>query len=195
MHSMLSNFPTEKVKLIKKNGEVHENIEALVDRKKIFIDNATVPIEEEDTIERTLPTGSKEQFVVVDRGFYKGAHGIPDHYQIEVEKVSGYRKQLRGSITQTYNIHNESGKVNIHSTDNSVNFKLTENDEQLFITLKQLAYSLENNEEIVLKIDEMRASAGKPTFSQKYSSFIQAIANHMTIFAPFIPALTAFLTK
>ncbi|MFZ5945060.1 MAG: hypothetical protein ACOYVD_13230 [Bacillota bacterium] len=195
MRSILSNFPTEKVKLLKKNGEIYEGIEALIDSEKIFIDDATVPIEEEDIIERMLPTGSKEQFIVIDRGFYKGMHGIPDHYQIEVEKVSRYHKPARGSITQTYNIRNESGKININSTDNSVNFTLSENDEQLFETLKQLAASLENSDEIVSKIEEMRTTAGKPTFGQKYTAFIQSIANHMTIFAPFIPTLTTFLAK
>jgi len=154
-----------------------------------------VPIEEEDIIERTLPTGSKEQFVVIDRGFYKGMHGIPDHYQVKVEKVSRYHKPASGSITHTYNIHNESGKININSTDNSVNFALSENDEQLFETLKQLAASFENRDEIVSRIEEMRTTAGKPTFAQKYNAFIQSIANHMTIFAPFIPTLTSFLAK
>lgn len=86
MSNILGSFPTEKVKLLKKNGEVYENIEALVESKKIFIDDATVPVEEEDIIERTLPTGSKEQFIVVDRGFHKGMFDIPDHYQIKVEK-------------------------------------------------------------------------------------------------------------
>jgi len=195
MSNILGSFPTEKVKLLKKNGEVYENIEALVESKKIFIDDATVPVEEEDIIERTLPTGSKEQFVVIDRGFYKGMFGIPDHYQIKVEKVSTYRKPVPGNITQTYNIHNESGKINIHSIDNSVNYTLSENDEQLFETLKQLAASLKNRDEIISSIEEMRTAVGKPTFSQKYNAFIQSVANHMTIFSPFIPALTSFLVK
>jgi len=195
MSNILGSFPTEKVKLLKKNGEVYENIEALVESKKIFIDDATVPVEEEDIIERTLPTGSKEQFIVIDRGFHKGMFDIPDHYQIKVEKVSAYRKPVPRNITQTYNIHNESGKINIHSIDNSVNYTLLENDEQLFETLKHLAASLKNRDEIISSIEEMRTAVGKPTFSQKYNAFIQSVANHMTIFSPFIPALTSFLVK
>lgn len=90
MRMFLSNFPTEKVKIIKRDSSVIENIEALIDGKQIFIDDATINIEEGDVVERVLPSGSKEQFLVVDRGFYKGMHGIPDHYQIEVEKQSTY---------------------------------------------------------------------------------------------------------
>ncbi|MCF8012147.1 MAG: hypothetical protein K9L17_13070 [Clostridiales bacterium] len=36
MRSMLSNFPTEKVKLIKKDGSIFDNIEALVETGKVF---------------------------------------------------------------------------------------------------------------------------------------------------------------
>lgn len=32
-------------------------------------------------------------------------------------------------------------------------------------------------------------------FAEKYNNFIQSIANHMTIFAPFIPALSSLLTS
>ena len=86
MRSILRSFPTEKVKLIKKDGGSFENIEALVQTEKIFIEDASISIEEEDIIERTLPNGDQERFVVIDRGFYKGIHGIPDHYQIKLKK-------------------------------------------------------------------------------------------------------------
>lgn len=195
MRSMLSGFPTEKVKLIKKSGKIVDNIKALIDKKHIFINDATVPIEEDDIIERTLPTGSTEQFTVIDRGFYKGMHSIPDHYQASVEKVTKYKQHIPGNVTNNYNISNDSGKININSIDNSINVTLSENDEKLFETLKKLAASLDNSDEVISRIDEMHNSAGKETFSQKYNAFIQSIANHMTIFAPFIPALTTFLVK
>lgn len=122
-------------------------------------------------------------------------HGIPDHYQISVEKVTGYKKTISGKVTNTYNIRNESGKININSSDSSVNITLSENDEKLFETLKMLAISLDNVDEVISKIDTMRESAGSADFGQKYNAFIQSVANHMTIFAPFIPALTTFLLK
>lgn len=63
--------------MIKRDGSIFENIEGLVQTGKIFIEDTSVSIEEEDIIERTLPNGTKECFVVLDRGFYKGMHGIP----------------------------------------------------------------------------------------------------------------------
>lgn len=195
MRSILRNFPTEKVTLIKENGSIFENIEALVQTGKIFIEDTSVLIEEEDIIERTLPNGSKERFVVLDRGFYKGMHGIPDNYQIKVEKESKYKSSKTNSSSQTYNINNQSGKINIHSIDQSINYILTPNDEQLFLTLKELARSIDSNENIENIVQELRDNVGNKTYAEKYNEFIQSIANHMTIFAPFIPVLSEFLTK
>lgn len=60
--------PTEKVRLIKQNNQIIEDIEVLADKKKFFIDDATVLIEENDVIERVLPTGGIEQYFVTDQG-------------------------------------------------------------------------------------------------------------------------------
>lgn len=195
MHSMLRNFPTEKVKLIKKDGSIFENIEALVQTGKIFIEDTSVSIEEEDIIERTLPNGTNERFVVLDRGFYKGMHGIPDNYQIKVEKESKYKSTINSGLGQTYNINNQSGKINIHSVDQSFNYTLTANDEQLFKTLKDLARSVDIDGQLEELVQELRDNVGNKTYAEKYNKFIQSAANHMTIFAPFIPMLSEFLLK
>lgn len=193
MRNMFRNFPTEKINLYKKSGEVIEDIEALVEPKKIFIDDASVIIEEEDIFERNLPNGAVEQYKVLDRGFYKGMHGIPDHYQVSVEKVTSLSRRTSGGAI--YNIQNDGGKVNIHSMDNSVSISITANDEKLFETLVQLAEHLQNKEEIIKAVKEMRQEVGKPSFADKYNTFVQSVANHITIFAPFIPTLTNFLTR
>lgn len=195
MRSMLRNFPTEKITLIKKDGSIFENIEALVQTGKIFIEDTTVSIEEEDIIERTLPNETKERFVVLDRGFYKGMHGIPDNYQIKVEKESKYNSKINSGLGQTYNINNQSGKINIHSVDQSVNYTLTANDEQLFKTLKDLARSVDSDGQLEELVQELRDNVGNKTYAEKYNKFIQSAANHMTIFAPFIPMLSEFLMK
>lgn len=194
MRRLLSNFPTEKVRIIKQDLSVIEWVEALVESKKIFVDDGTVNIEEGDIIERVLPSGAKEQYLVVDRGFYKGMRGIPDHYQITVEKQSTYTKVSRGQVINQYNITN-ADRVNIHSTDNSTTYQITANDLSILETVRTLAKGLNNEQEIISAVDEMQDNVGKRGFAEKYNAFIQSVANHMTIFAPFIPALSALLTK
>jgi hypothetical protein len=191
MRSILSNFPTEKITLIKKTGETIKDIEANVQTKKIFSEDASIIIEEGDVFERILPNGAIEQYLVIDRGFYKGMRGMPDHYQTSVEKVTD-RKEKQNNIV--YNINSESGKINVNSIDNSTTITLTENDEKTFETLLSIAKSMDNSEEIAENILAMKSQIGKPEFGKKYNDFIQSVANHMTIFAPFIPAITKFIT-
>ena len=196
IRSILRSFPTEKVKLIKKDGSIFENIEALVKTGKVFIEDTSVSIEEEDIIERTFSNANKERLVVLDRGFYKGMHGIPDNYQIIVEKESKYKSTISSGSGQTYNINNQSGKINIHLIEQSVNYTLTANDEQSFKTLKDLARSIDKEGQLEEDIiDELRNNVGKDTYAEKYNKFVQSAVNHMTIFEPFIPMLSGFLLK
>ena len=86
MRRILAGVSTEKVKIIKPDQSVIENVDALVQREKIFVDDGTLNIEEGDIIERTLPSGSKEKYLVEDRGFFREMNGIASHYQIKVKK-------------------------------------------------------------------------------------------------------------
>lgn len=98
-------FSTEKVRLHKLGGEDIPEIEAVVDMEQFTIDDGTLLIEEGDIFERTLPNGGIEYYRVVDRGFYKGGFGIPDHYQAKVMKVD--KHELEQLIQK-------SGKQKLH---------------------------------------------------------------------------------
>lgn len=194
MRRMFSSFPTEKVRLIKEDKTVVENIEALVDKSHIFIDDSTIDIEEGDIIVRDLPTGKSESYLVIDRGFCSAMGGIPAHYQVSVQKQTKLSSPSNEKVINNYNISGAE-KININSTDNSVTYNMAENVTALMETLKTLAKELENSSAIIDSIEEMKNSVGKKSFAEKYNSFIQNVANHMTIFAPFIPALTQLLIK
>ena len=97
----------------------------------------------------------------------------------------------------TYNVSGNNARVNIDSTDNSVNIVET-NDLKIFQDLKDIASKIENESErinVIESIEAMEAEAGKEKFADKYKNFISTAANHMTLFAPFIPPLTELITK
>lgn len=191
---MLSSFPREKVKLIKRSSVVIEDIDAVVQSDLIVIDDASLDIEEGDTIERILPTGKSEYYLVLDRGYFV-AHGrFPAHYQVSVRKQSSIDLDKGKNVVNNYNI-GTAEKVNINSTDNSVTYNISSEDVALMETLKMVAKELENKDAIIQSIEEMKSSIGKKSFAEKYNAFIQGVANHMTIFSPFIPALTQMLTN
>jgi hypothetical protein len=182
------------VALVKKDGRRFPNVPASVQHGKIFIDDASLPVEEGDHIERELPNGLTERFLVLDRGFYKGMHDIPDHYQIQVRKESAIRTKPSESVV--YNVTGPNARININSSDRSVNV-VNVTTENLFVELRR---ALEGSDiaaptrsAIASIVDEMEAARGKPSFIKHYRDFISAVADHVTIFAPFIPALTQLL--
>lgn len=86
--AMFSDFPKENIVLHKLSGEIINGIDAIVEPKTIFIDDAKINVEEGDFFERSLPNGSTEIYHVIERGFYKGMGSMPDHYQTKVEKTN-----------------------------------------------------------------------------------------------------------
>ena len=78
---MLSDFMTDRVTLVKANGERREGIKANVQPATILIDDGNVPLEEDDVLERTLPNGMIERYLVLDRGYFAAWQGHPAHYQ------------------------------------------------------------------------------------------------------------------
>jgi len=86
MRSILANFPTEQILFHKQSGETFE-VKALVGSSGINTEDTSISIEIDDYFERTIPSGSKEYYIVTDPGFHKGTSGIPDHYQTKVKMV------------------------------------------------------------------------------------------------------------
>lgn len=86
MRSILSNFPTETLILHKPSGDTF-GVTGLVDSSTVFSDDTSIPIETNDYFERKLPNGVIEYYKVIDAGFYKGAHGVPDNYQTKVQQI------------------------------------------------------------------------------------------------------------
>jgi hypothetical protein len=97
-----------------------------------------------------------------------------------------------------YNLHGAHSRVNIQSEDQSVNVSsITE--QQVFSGIRQaIAQGVSDDTErgaILDKLDALEKSVRSTDFLSKYQSFINAVASHMTIILPFIPALTQMLGR
>ena len=114
--------------------------------------------------------------------------------RIEEIIVLGNDAFVVNNINQQYNI-SDTCKVNIDSSDTSTTYQISVNDLSMLDTIRTLARDLDNSAEIIAALDQMQENVGKKSFADKYNNFIQSIANHMTIFAPFIPALSSWLTN
>jgi hypothetical protein len=101
------------------------------------------------------------------------------------------------SIQHVYHLTGDNARVNVNSTDQSTNV-VTRTSEQIFADLRAQLNSIarpEERTEVLSRLDELERAQGSPSFAQKYTEFIGAAANHMTLLAPFIPVLTEMLKK
>jgi len=185
----------DRVTLVKKDGQRFENIPASVQSNLIFTQNPQIPIEDGDCFERRLPSGVVESFVILDAGFHQRLHSIPAHYQSRVRKETGVAIQAPSTHT-VYNLIGPNTRVNIQSSDASTNVVNVEAS-ALFVALrKAIAESVQDanvKQRLTDTVGGMEATVGSRTFSERYKEFIGLVADHMTVFAPFLPALSQLL--
>lgn len=187
----MENLLRDKVTLVKKNGQMHENIKANVQPNMISIFDETMPIEEGDRIQRKLSNGLIESYIVLDRGFHSGIGIIKSHYQCKVRKETAIPSTPPNNVI--YNVSGENPRININSVDHSMNVVNVSSD-KLFDELRRVIEdNIEKKHEILNLIDEMEKNKDKKSFVNSYQKFISSMADHMSLVAPFIPALTQLL--
>jgi hypothetical protein len=115
------------------------------------------------------------------------------------------RKRLRKkqaavsqNVTNVYHVYGHNPRWNTNSTDNSVNI-VSITQEEIFAALNQdIVEKIQDGEEqsdILQRLDALEKAQGTKLFAERYTDFISAAANHMTLIAPFIPALSELLKK
>lgn len=115
------------------------------------------------------------------------------------EEVQLEESKRRHEVPGTVNIYNLQGshsRVNIQSEDRSVNVSsITE--QQVFSGIREAitqgVTDAVEKKMILEKLATLEKSAHSDSFMSKYKEFINVVANHMTIIAPFLPALAQML--
>jgi len=200
---MFNHFTKDTVTICKQNGERTEGIKAGVLPNGIIIEvqrnEDMSAIEAGDIIEHKQTNGIVEQYRVLDPCYCDiPAVTVGKRYQCKVEKLSALNQQ-RPNVSTTYNVN--ATQANFASDDATITAKQTLNIEQsneiekLFESLLEVVKNntLENQKAIESAISEMKQAVGKPSFVEKYNAFMQSVANHITIFMPLMPQLTALL--
>lgn len=190
----LRSFMIDTVSLVKRDGRRIDNIKASVQTKKIYIDDGSLPIEEGDTITRTLPNGLEEEYRVIDRGYFGGMGGIKAHYQIEVRKTS--RINTERPATVIYNLNGANPRVNNNSVDASMNVVSTSPDHLFDELRKAIESGVEDSfkkSELLSRVSDLESTRGMPTFLERYKAFVALAADHWGLMQPFVPALTQML--
>lgn len=125
--------------------------------------------------------------------FIQWADNVP-YYVVINNSARTYDEQL----TEYERMHQAAGTINNYNYNNTGGIMIlgdVSDSTILFDALRGKAAQIQNGEEIKEQISDMENSVGTKTFAEKYHAFIQSAANHMTLFAPFIPALTQLLSQ
>jgi hypothetical protein len=186
----------DMVILVKQDGRRFDNIRAVVSPTRIIIDDASLPVEEGDRFHRTIPSGLTEVYLVLDRGFYAGLAGTPDHYQVSVRKETALPARQPGQVI--YNIvSGPNPHLNINSVDLSASV-VQVTSEKLFDELRAaVAGAIQDparRDAILGAIGLMQQTQGKKSFAARYREFVALAADHMALVGPFIPALSQLLS-
>lgn len=190
------NLMNDKVAFVKRDGRRFENLPASVQTGLILTQNAQIPIEDGDRFERRLPSGIVESFLVLDAGFYQAMHGIPAHYQSKVQKESAIPRAPAQASHSVYNIVGPNARVNIQSTDSSTNV-VNMDAPALFDGMREAVREAIDDSvlesQLLERIDAMQTAIGTPDFARRYKEFVGVAADHLTLLAPFLPALSQLL--
>jgi hypothetical protein len=111
----------DRVTLVKKDGRRFPNLPAVVpDHRTIMTNDPSIPIEDGDDFERTLPSGVVELFAVLDAGFRAALPGLPAGYSSKVRKSTA-PAPVPQRVVNNYNLVGPNSRVNNQSVDSSTN--------------------------------------------------------------------------
>ncbi len=123
-----------------------------------------------------------------------------NHRNIAITKSKEYFLKSKEEIKKTKEKHTiiNNGLINNAPMSNCTiqigqhnNTTIEDNHKQTFDDLRQLIQTQVVDNQLILEaLIELEDNYGKGSFVEKYNNFIQSAANHITLLAPFIPALT-----
>lgn len=185
----------DRVTLVKKDGRRFPDLPAAVQSSKILTLDPQVPIDDGDHFERSLPSGTVERYLIIDAGFHQAFHGIPAGYQSRVRKETAFTAPVNPTHV-VYNVTGPNARVNVQSTDSSTNV-VNVDTSALFVALREVVFQsiadAQARQRVESVLDGMESAVGTRAFSERYKEFMSVAADHMTVLAPFLPALSQLL--
>lgn len=108
---------------------------------------------------------------------------VPYHIEI-FNSARTYHEQL-----EEYNRERTASPVQVVNNNYTFNIADTSALHEIISKIRKEAQKVEDNAALLKAIDELEQSIGKPSFFQKYQSFISSAANHVTFFGGIASAI------
>lgn len=182
---------TDKVSLIRKNGDIVDNIFASVQGRKVFMDDMNLKMEEGDKLIRIHPNGTEETYLILNLKYL--LFGDLSHIEIDVKKDT----QIDLLKPQELHIYSSNSQIIINSPNSNLNaLNIAQGD--LFERLRQVVdknITDDNNikAELLRQVEELEKAQGDESFSERYNRFIASAANHATLWGALSPFISPLL--
>lgn len=186
----------DQIDIVAPDGTVRCSVLGYYSGTEFVLDDPKADVEVGDEIRRPLPNGKEEVFRVVNPVFHNDKSGrmFGSHWQVKVAKDGNFPRHKGGNYN--INLHGTNARVNINSTDNSVNTSI---EESPFTSIKSAIQhgvpDQAEKSELLSRIAKLEKAKEQGSFTKAYQQLIGSAANHMTILAPFLPALTQMMTQ
>lgn len=184
-------MPKSDFEVISPDGEVRSSGEGTFQGNRIFVPDVRVQVITGDEIRRRLPSGVDDVFEVVDPRFHDQVRNLPAHLEIHVRRKGAFPHHQGGHFN--ISVTGANARVNVGSTDNSTNVVAHHAVFNELVGAIRQGVPEPAQEALVASVREMESSQGKPGFIPAYQRFMSSAADHMTVIAPFLPALSALL--
>ena len=178
------------------DGANKREIKAVVSKNSITTQDASVPIEVGDEIERELPHGAKETLSAAQVHFQRGFGGIPSHYTITARVAKSLAGQAHGPGVSVYVSESPQARVNLHSVDHSnsvINTQSNEAFEQTRHLIQNQIGDPQERDRLLRSVNDMESAHQSGDFAAAYKQFVGLAADHISALAPVIPALASLL--
>jgi len=183
---------THQCDIVAPDGSVRSSPRAQFSGDLIIIEGKDTVILPGDEIRRALPNGTDETFEVINPIFYDTGIMRP-HFQIKVRRKGTFQHAQGGHYN--VNVSGANARVNISSTDKSNNVAIAGDVfGDVAVALRSKIPDQGQLDQILAALSDLKAQRGQPSYAAAYQKFIGIVADHIGIVAPFLPALTSFMS-
>lgn len=187
--SILSHFDPIKVTIFAPDGSVRAEPKAVISDKEIITEDVSIHVEPGDEVRRPLPNGRDEVFLVHDVVFSDGLGPIPPTYTLKVQRKGA----LPHRAPQSISVSGPNSRVTI-GQDSSVNIShqgdvIQQASEAITAHVDDAA----ERDRLLIALADLKAAPDPAAKAGAYQRLVASAANHMTVLAPFLPALTQLL--
>lgn len=189
--SFLSHFNLSDFDLIGAEGQIKGSYKGNFSDTSVNTEDISIDAVSGDEIRRKIPNGREEVFDVISSSYHDRFHAIDAHFVIKTRRKGLMDAGTGGNYVR---VHGNNARVFIGSTDNSTNIHSDAAAlyQQIRSALSEIDGEKRNNAELALR--QMESATSPKDRLKGYQSLISSLADHVTILAPFLPALTGQLS-